>query len=406
MHETNSPADIDLGSLPLFRNADEPSVRDALVGCELLNLPADTPLLRPGESNHNVYIPVDGRVVVQLNSNGEADSAFPIRLGECVGEMSAVDGKPVSALVITQEPSRVLRLPHDVFWGELMTVPGVAANVMSLLSERLRRSTEQALKAQSERLELQHLRKELDFARQLQTSMLPLQRPLFPERNDVSVCGFMEPAFSVGGDLFDAFFVSERELFFCIGDVSGHGIASAMFMARAIGLLRILAMTERQPDALLTQLNYRLCANNETNLFLTIFCGFVDLSTGRLIYSNGGHCPPLLDRAGHIEPIEVPKGPLIGVLPGARFSSFERMLAPGEILYCYTDGVTESQDPKGEEFTEHRCMDVLSRQRSVPLERALHAVREAVVEFTHSKALEDDFTMLALQRQSAPLANA
>ncbi len=106
--------------------------------------------------------------------------------------------------------------------------------------------------------------------------MLPLQRPLFPGRTDIDVCGFMEPASKVGGDLFDAFFVDNRTLFVCVGDVSGHGIAAALFMVRVIGLLRILAMESTQPEKILETLNDRLCIGNDTNLFVTLFCGFLN----------------------------------------------------------------------------------------------------------------------------------
>jgi phosphoserine phosphatase RsbU/P len=388
----------DIASLPLFRRAEERLILDALSTCEVLALPAGTPLLKPGESNQNVYIPLSGQVVVHLDVDLNPDRAIPIALGECVGELSAIDGKPVSGLVKTVTEAHVLRIPQEVFWNRLMTLPGVAASFMVLLSERLRRSTEHALKAQSEQLELMHLRKELNVARQLQTSMLPLQRPLFPGRHDIEVCGFMEPASRVGGDLFDAFFVRDRQLFFCIGDVSGHGIASALFMARTIGLLRILAMTTFQPDKLLKKMNDRLCVNNDTNLFVTLFCGFLDVDSGRLVYSNGGHCAPILSSGGQVRELPIPKGPLIGAFPGVSYSSMEQVLNPDDVLYCYTDGVTEAQNTSGEEFTESRCQDLIGQSGKQSLQVVLDSIRRRVADFTGTEILEDDFTMLALRR--------
>lgn len=388
----------DFADIPLFRKADRALVVDAVRLCDVLHLPAGTPLLKPGEANQNVYIPLSGSVVVHFDILQNPEAAIQIPAGECVGELSAIDGKPVSGLVVTLTEACVLKIPGDVFWNRLMTLPGVAANFMVLLSERLRRSTEHALKAQSEQLELKHLRKELNVARQLQTSMLPLQRPLFPGRQDLDVCGFMEPASNVGGDLFDAFFVRDQLLFFCIGDVSGHGIASALFMARAIGLLRILAMTTFQPDKLLKKLNERLCVNNETNLFVTMFCGFLHVDTGRLVYSNGGHCPPFLSADGQVRELPIPKGPLIGALPGASFAAMEETLRPEDTLYCYTDGVTEAQSPAGEEFSEERCKALIGLAGPQPLQAVLDGMRRQVAAFTGTEVLDDDFTMLALKR--------
>ncbi|MBK9441902.1 MAG: SpoIIE family protein phosphatase [Comamonadaceae bacterium] len=389
----------DVAAIALFRNTETALILEALKGCLVLQLAADTPLLRPGEINHSVFIPLPGTIVVYLDTHSTAQTTIPIAVGECVGELSAIDGKPVSGLVVALTEARVLKVPQDIFWNRLMTLPGVASSFMVLLSERLRRSTAQALKSQSEQMELMQLRKDLNVARQLQASMLPLQRPLFPGRDDIEVCGIMEPASSVGGDLFDAFFVRDRLLFFCIGDVSGHGIASALFMARAIGLLRILAMTTFQPDKLLTKLNQRLCLNNDTNLFLTIFCAFLDVDTGRMTYSNGGHCPPILCAAGELRDLAIPKGPLVGALPGARYTAKMQILNWEDVLYCYTDGVTEAQNTTGEEFSEDRCKIWIGQAQSQPLQHVLDGMRRHVATFTGTEVLEDDFTMLALRRK-------
>lgn len=389
---------LDLSWIPLFRDADSRAVADALAVCEVLELPAGTRLLSPGETNHTIYIPLSGNVVAHLDSRSGPDSSIAIVPGECVGELSAIDGKPVSALVETLTEARVLALSSDVFWNRLMTLPSVARNLRIALSERMRRTNELALKAQRQQLELIHLRKELDVARQLQVSMLPLQRPLFPERQDIDVCGFMEPASSVGGDLFDAFFVNERRLFFCIGDVSGHGVASALFMARTIGLIRILAMSTVQPDRLLKQLNDRLCIGNDTNIFVTMFCGFLEVETGKMVYSNGGHCAPILRTAAGSRLMPIPKGPLIGAFAGMDFGAMRLSLNPGDMLFCYTDGVTEAQTTAGEEFSEERCLPILDQVGHISLAEVLDTFRREVAGFTGSGVLEDDCTMLALRR--------
>ncbi len=262
----------------------------------------------------------------------------------------------------------------------------------------MRKTNEVALKAQRQQLELIHLRKELDVARQLQASMLPLQRPMFPQRNDIEVCGLMEPASVIGGDFFDGFFVDDHKLFFCIGDVSGHGIVAALFMARTIGLLRILAMTILHPDKLLETLNERLCIGNDANIFVTLFCGFLDVDSGKLLYSNGGHCAPLLSGDGQTRPLAIPKGALIGAYPGLAYASMEHELERGDVLFCYTDGVTEAHNSGGEEFTESRCLGILGEGGSCPLPTLLEEVRGEVARFAGSDLLDDDCTMLAVRR--------
>jgi sigma-B regulation protein RsbU (phosphoserine phosphatase) len=277
----------------------------------------------------------------------------------------------------------------------------VAANLMTTLTERMRRSNQTALALQRERLELQHLKKELDVARQLQASMLPLQRPLFPGRSDVEVCGFMEPASRVGGDLFDAFFVDNRTLFVCIGDVSGHGIAAALFMVRVIGLLRALAMDTMQPEKILETLNDRLCIGNDTNLFVTLFCGFLDVQHGRFVYANGGHCVPMVCSARGARRLPLPKGMLVGAASGRRYSSLECALAIGETLFCYSDGVTEAQDLAGTQLSEERCLEWLHCDATKELPALLDSLFERVVGHTGSKLLADDCTMLAVRRLGA-----
>ena len=383
--------------IPLFKDAPPHAVEAVLQACELLEIAPHTPLLVPGQSNRSVYIALSGTVVAHLGYPHRPQAPVTIPLGQCIGELSAIDGKPVSTLVMAITEARVLRIPQEVFWGDLMTLNGVAENFRIILSDRVRKSKEQALQAQRGQMEVEHLTKELQIARQLQISMVPLQRPLFGHRIDLDICGFMEPASAVGGDFFDAFFVRENHLFFCIADVSGHGIASALFMARAMGLIRVLAMGIMEPHKLLSELNARLCAGNDANIFVTMFCGILDIPNRRLLYSNGGHCAPMLLYPGSSRMLPIPKGPLVGAFPGCKYSSMEIRLGHDETLFCYTDGVTEAHDPKGEELTEERGLQLLNGLQPQACGDLLDHVRARVAEFTGTGILEDDCTMLAIR---------
>jgi sigma-B regulation protein RsbU (phosphoserine phosphatase) len=386
-----------LSWIPLFKDAAPQALDTVLKVCELLEVAANTPLLLPGQSNRSIYIALSGTVVAHLGYQRRAQAPVTIPLGQCIGELSAIDGKPVSTLVIAVTDARVLRIPQEVFWGDLMTLNGVAENFRIILSDRVRKSKEQALQAQRGQLEIEHLTKELQIARQLQASMLPLQRPMFGHRTDLDICGLMEPASAVGGDFFDAFFVREDHLFFCIADVSGHGIASALFMARAVGLIRVLAVGITEPHTLLSELNMQLCHGNDANIFVTMFCGILNIPSRTIAYSNGGHCAPMLVSPGKSRMLPIPRGPLVGAFPGCEYSSMQIQLSRGETLFCYTDGVTEAHNSQEEGFTEERCLrmlDSLPRQASGDL---LDHVRAQVADFTGTDVLEDDCTMLAIR---------
>jgi phosphoserine phosphatase RsbU/P len=387
--------------IALFRDADADELDAALAECDVLLLSAGESLLRLGAHNQSVYILLSGKLMAYLSEEANPGTAIDIAVGECIGELSAIDGKPISAQVLAATDARVLRLDKEVFWKRLIKLRGVAENLMTTLTKRMRRSNEESLALQRERLELEHLKKELEVARQLQASMLPLQRPLFPGRADIEVCGFMEPASKVGGDLFDAFFVDKRTLFICIGDVSGHGIAAALFMVRVIGLLRILAMETPQPEKILETLNDRLCIGNDTNLFVTLFCGFLDVESGRLVYSNAGHCPPMLCSEHQAMLLPLPKGMLAGAASGRHYTSMERNLATAETLLLYTDGMTEAENPAGAQFSEQGCLEWLQQSAGSPLPTLLDSMYAQIADHTGSTQPADDCTMLAVRRLAA-----
>jgi sigma-B regulation protein RsbU (phosphoserine phosphatase) len=401
-HDRRAPQDgrrsARVSWLSLFHGADEAAVAEALDDTEILLLPPGYTLLRPGAQNDTVYLVLSGQLGAYLGNSTDDDRAIPIGPGECIGELSSIDGKPVSALVRTLTEARVLRLHGEVFWNRLMAVPGVARNLLSVLAERMRRNTETMLESQRREIELKHLRQELNVARQLQLGMLPMRRPLFPDRHDLEIAGLMEAASFIGGDLFDAFFVDEQRLFFCIGDVSGHGIPAAMFMARTVSLMRTAASSAECPALLLQTVNDQLCAGNDANMFVTLFCGFLEIDSGRVVYSNGGHLAPVLWCDGQASPLPIPKGTLIGVIPGISYARSEIELNRGDLILCYTDGVTEAQTVNGEEFSEPRLAGIVAEIAHQPLELLLDKVRLSVAEYSGDSKLADDCTMLAIRR--------
>lgn len=386
------------GWIPLFREVDEALLVRLLSRCEVRRLSAGTVLLRPGQSNDSLYILLKGELMVYLSADITTGQGIPIQPGHCIGEYSAIDRLPVSALVRCEGEAEVLHLSGPFFWKRLVPLPGVARNMMRGLTERARTTNQLALNSLRERLELEHLRKELDLARQLQASMLPLRHPLFPDREDLDVCARVEPAASVGGDFFDSFLTADDRLFLCIGDVSGHGIGAALLMARTIGLMRSLAMAATAPETVLEQLNAFLCEGNDTCLFATLFCGYLEPATGTLTYSNAGHLAPLLIQDGRCSELPLPRGLLAGVAPRATYRAETVQLNRGDLLFAYTDGLSEAENDAGRPFGIDPCRDLLIQQREAPLPAILDGVREALTAFSGCGALEDDCTLMLVRR--------
>ena len=232
---------------------------------------------------------------------------------------------------------------------------------------------------------------ELRIARRIQEEMLPKS---LLDRADLAVQGFLAPAKEVGGDLFD-YFVRDEKLFFCIGDVCGKGIPAAMVMAVAHSLLRQLCEQEEDPACIVGKLNGEACRNNESGVFLTLFLGVLDLTSGRLRYCNAGHEHPLFIRD------TVEELPALANVPVGAFNDFEYRgqetdVAPGAVLFLFTDGVSEAMDINRQQYGRKRLRAFLSGCSRQP-DALVHAVGDSVRTFVGTAGQSDDITMLALR---------
>jgi phosphoserine phosphatase RsbU/P len=393
----------DLAAIQLFEGIPRDAVLTALHGSAVIDLPAGRTLLQPGDSNSSMYILLAGEMVAHLDARNQDGTAIRILAGECVGELSALDGKPASALVRAVTDVKLLELPAVIFRDQILTLPGVAGNLLLALAERMRKANTAALNAQREQLEVQHMRKELRIARQLQLDTVPpLQCPLFPHRRDIEACGLLEPAAKVGGDLFDCFFVDRKHLFFCIGDVSGQGMAAALFVSRVVGVVRMLAHEYvMDPSSLLSAVNSRLCEGNEASIFVALFCGYLHVDSGRVCYSNAGHCAPLLAWDSGSKRLPVPKGALLGAISSMSYLTGDIVLAPGDLLLCHTDGLAEATNHAQDEFGEQRLQHLLATHGKEALPALMARVRTQLDTFMADAHPEDDYTLLALRRPEA-----
>ncbi len=381
--------------LPLFAAVAPASLAQAMGHCRMLELEADAVLLQPGQQNDTIFVLLQGLASVRLP--GVAGGApIPIAAGESVGELSAIDREPVSAEVRCDAPCRFLCIGREVFWQELAPLPGVAEGLLRGLSTRLRNTNRIALEAQRRSLELAHLQKELVAARKLQESLLPLAPPLLPAGHPLRAASRMRSASAASGDLFDLVPLDGERLFLCIGDVTGHGLGAALFMARTIGLVRLLAHQISSPGELMATLNDRLCDSRSNGPYVTLFCGVLDGATGQFTYSNAGHCPPLKLQPTQITPLAVPRGVLLGAFPGVPYQDMEAHLAPGEGLLLYTDGLTEAENQHGEPFGLQRCLQLPGDKEP---EALLNQLMTHWSRFAELDPPADDCALLAIQRR-------
>ena len=245
--------------------------------------------------------------------------------------------------------------------------------------------------------EKERIRTELSLAKGIQADMLPHDFPPFPDRTEFDLYAAMTPARDVGGDFYDYFLVDDDHLGMVMADVSGKGIPAALFMMASKILLQNNAMLGKSPAEILTDVNAAICANNREEMFVTVWLGILEISTGRLTAANAGHEYPVLMRAGGAFELYKDKhGFVIGGMEGVKYTQYELQLNPGDRLFLYTDGVPEATDADKEQFGTDRMIAALNEAKDGSPEQVLKQVRLAVDGFVRDAEQFDDLTMLCL----------
>jgi len=241
---------------------------------------------------------------------------------------------------------------------------------------------------------------DLKVANRIQTSMLPRVFPPFPDRHEFDIFASMQPAKEVGGDFYDFFFIDKNKFFFCIGDVSGKGVPGALFMAITNTLIRGVAASGAGTDEILCNVNNILEKNNDDCMFATVFCGILDVETGELQYSNAGHNPPVIRRESkEYEFLNVPNGIVIGPIVQQRekYPVMRLKLKPGDMIFLYTDGVTEAMDKDKALFGERRMLNELNLTKTANLNEIINRINAAILRHAGEEPQFDDITMLVLK---------
>jgi sigma-B regulation protein RsbU (phosphoserine phosphatase) len=240
--------------------------------------------------------------------------------------------------------------------------------------------------------EKERIGSELRVASQIQQNMLPDSHM---QREEVDICGSLIPALAVGGDLFD-YTIRDEKLFFCIGDVSGKGAASAMLMAVVQTKFRDFSIRENNPARIMQNINTGCVRNNKSNMFVTLFIGVLDLPTGHLRYCNAGHDVPYLI-SDEVAPLDVKANLPIGVFEDFTYVMQETTLSPESILFLYTDGLSEAKNEGRKQFGVKRIEKVLSTCNDLQPKDILKKVTDAVHGFVKNAEQSDDLTMLAIR---------
>ena len=244
--------------------------------------------------------------------------------------------------------------------------------------------------------ERERISTELTLAARIQESMLPRNFPAFPERSEFDVYASMEPAKEVGGDFYDFFLIDEDHLYLAIADVAGKGIPAALFMMASKILLAGKAREGISPSKILADTNERICGNNVEEMFVTVWLGILEISTGHMIAANAGHeYPIIIHEDGQAEIIKDEHGFVVGGMEGMKYKDYELQLKPGEKLFLYTDGVTEATSKTDGMFGMERLLDAASSDGSDPdPKQTIMQVHAAVDEFVGEEEQFDDLTMM------------
>lgn len=292
--------------------------------------------------------------------------------------------------------------------GEFETMHQEIDRTSHALNEQMdtiRRMERERMEQENRIKEQERIVEELHTAREIQMSALPHTFPPFPERKEFDLFAHMVPARDVGGDFYDFFLIDDDHLCLVIADVSGKGIPGALFMMLSKRIIEESARLERGAAAILERTNRALCDNNQAGMFVTVWLGILEMSTGKLTAANAGHEYPAIQRQdGAFVLYKDKHGFVIGGMEDVRYRAYELQLAPGDKIFVYTDGVTEATAAGGEMFGTERLVAALNTGANGSPEEILSAVKQAVDAFVGSAEQFDDLTMMCLTYNGAPQA--
>ena len=238
---------------------------------------------------------------------------------------------------------------------------------------------------------------QLNVATKIQSNMLPKEFPPFPDRKEVDIFASMNPARQVGGDLYDFFFITEDKLCIVIGDASGKGVPAALFMAIAKKLVKNEALKNIPLEKILYHVNNALCRENGELLFVTAFIGILNVRTGKLEFVNAGHNAPLICHNQQWDYLDVKSNFILGITADYNYQTQTVFLTSNDILFLYTDGVTEAMNAEQEAYSYHRLKNSLEKIVSTDVQVIENEIQDDIKQFVAHNPQSDDLTMVVLK---------
>ena len=273
---------------------------------------------------------------------------------------------------------------------EIENLAAVMADMENDLAEHEKHLTQ--ITAEKERIST-----ELSMAARIQSAALPSVFPPFPDRKEFDLYAVMDPARVVGGDFYDFFLIDDDHLGLIIADVSDKGIPAALFMMASKVVLKSFAMLGKAPSEILARANEVLCDNNQARMFVTVWLGILEISTGKVVAANAGHELPAVLKDGRFTLLNDRHGMVVGGLEGVKYHDYEILLEPGDKIFVYTDGLKEAADPELQLFGIDRILETLNQDTGASPGKILENVRTAVSTFVKDAEQFDDLTMLCVE---------
>ncbi len=240
------------------------------------------------------------------------------------------------------------------------------------------------------------IKKDLSVARKIQQAILPKVIPPFSDNRQFEIYASMEAAKSVGGDFYDFFMIDQNRLGFVIGDVSGKGVPAAIFMAVSRTLIRATGIQGLSAVDCINSVNKLLCLESVSSMFVTVFYGILDITTGKVDYVNAGHNPPYVLTQTGVKKVDMTDGIVLGVFDNFKYQSKSFLLNPGDCFFLFTDGVTEAFNDKDELFSDNCLESLLQSRNATSIVDVVKDTFEAVNVFSSGVPQSDDITILSL----------
>lgn len=313
-----------------------------------------------------------------------------VMLSICIRQLVKYTARPIRKL--TEAAYQIARgnfsaeLPEVETKDDLKQLHDAFANMQRSLKEHI-----EELKITT--IAKERIESELSIAHSIQMSLVPKIFSPFPDCEKLDLYAFLDPAKEVGGDFYD-FFLSDGKLYFVIADVSGKGIPASLVMAITRTLFRIISANVQSPLAIVSGLNNAIAKDNDTNMFVTMFTGILDMNSGELTFCNAGHNPPLIVKKDKgVEFLDVDRNLPLGVMENFCFTEQKTIIGDHSGLFLYTDGLTEAENEQKMMFGEEQLKDLLTRCRGMQAKETIDTINDELKKFVGNAEQSDDLTM-------------